>query len=66
MRPLERISQYQPINGTWTPSFYGYDGMGSVRPLTDGTGGFAPSESWAARLFALSVALDRAVEVSDR
>ena len=33
-----RISQSQLISGTWTPSFYGYDGMGSARLLTDSTG----------------------------
>src|SRR5438046_8645342 len=33
-----RINQNQLINSTWTPSFYGYDGMGSVRLLTDSTG----------------------------
>jgi RHS repeat-associated protein len=33
-----RISQNQFINGTWTASFYGYDGFGSVRTLTDSTG----------------------------
>ena len=32
---LQRISENQQINGTWTPSFYGYDGFGSVRQLTD-------------------------------
>ena len=32
---LQRISEDQPINGTWTPSFYGYDGFGSVRQLTN-------------------------------
>ena len=30
---LQRISQSRPVNGAWTPSFYGYDGMGSVRML---------------------------------
>ena len=33
-----RISQSQLNSGTWTPSFYGYDGMGSARLLTDSTG----------------------------
>ena len=33
-----RISQNKLISSTWTPSFYGYDGMGSVRLLTDATG----------------------------
>lgn len=32
------ISQNQPINNTWTASFYGYDGGGSVRNLTDSNG----------------------------
>jgi RHS repeat-associated protein len=31
---LQRISENQIINSTWTPSFYGYDGMGTVRQLT--------------------------------
>jgi len=28
----------QVLNGTWTPSFYGYDGHGSVRQLTNAAG----------------------------
>ena len=32
---LQRISENQQIQGAWTPSFYGYDGFGSVRQLTD-------------------------------
>jgi RHS repeat-associated protein len=32
---LERISQAQPIQGAWAPSFYEYDGAGSVRKLTN-------------------------------
>jgi RHS repeat-associated protein len=35
---LQRISQQQFINSTWTSSFYVYDGAGSVRQLTDSTG----------------------------
>jgi RHS repeat-associated protein len=35
---LQRISQYQSINGAWTASFYGYDGAGSVRQLTNTAG----------------------------
>ena len=35
---LQRISQNQIISGTWTPSFYGYDGFGSVRQLTNSAG----------------------------
>lgn len=34
----KRISQNQLVNGTWKPSFYGYDGGGTVRALTDATG----------------------------
>jgi RHS repeat-associated protein len=32
---IDRISQNQLINGVWTASFYGYDGGGHVRRLTD-------------------------------
>ena len=35
---IQRISQNQLIGNAWTPSFYGYDGQGSVRLLTDLTG----------------------------
>jgi len=32
---LQRINENQPISGSWTPSFYGYDGGGNVRQLTN-------------------------------
>jgi RHS repeat-associated protein len=35
---LQRISEDQIVNGAWTPSFYSYDGMGSVRQLTNTSG----------------------------
>jgi RHS repeat-associated protein len=35
---LQRISQNQIVSSTWTPSFYGYDGGGSVRQLTNAVG----------------------------
>jgi RHS repeat-associated protein len=35
---LQRISQNQQIANAWTPGFYGYDGGGTVRLLTDSTG----------------------------
>jgi RHS repeat-associated protein len=35
---LQRISQTQQIANAWTPAFYGYDGAGTVRLLTDSTG----------------------------
>jgi hypothetical protein len=36
---LERIDQnWQPTAGTWQPAFYGYDGHGSVRQLTNSAG----------------------------
>ena len=41
---LQRISEEQVINSTWTPSFYGYDGMGSVRNLTNAAG--AVTDTW--------------------
>jgi RHS repeat-associated protein len=45
---LQRISQNQIINGTWTPSFYGYDGMGSVRMLTSTNGTVTDTYSYDA------------------
>jgi len=36
---LQRISENQIVNGAWTPSFYGYDGGGNVRQLTNMAGG---------------------------
>jgi RHS repeat-associated protein len=35
---LTRVSQSQLMNGSWATSFYGYDGQGSVRFLTNSTG----------------------------
>jgi RHS repeat-associated protein len=35
---LQRISENQQISGTWTPSFYGYDGHGNVRFLVNSAG----------------------------
>ena len=35
---LQRISQNQVVSGAWTPSFYGYDGGGNVRQLTNAGG----------------------------
>jgi RHS repeat-associated protein len=35
---LDRISENQPVSGTWMPSFYEIDGAGSVRQLTNSTG----------------------------
>lgn len=34
----ERISELQPVNNTWTASFYLYDGRGTVRMLTNSGG----------------------------
>jgi len=31
---LQRIDEEQIVNNAWTPSFYGYDGFGTVRQLT--------------------------------
>jgi RHS repeat-associated protein len=35
---LQRISENQLIGGTWTPSFYGYDGHGNTRFLANSSG----------------------------
>jgi RHS repeat-associated protein len=35
---LQRIGQTQQVANAWTPAFYGYDGAGTVRLLTDSTG----------------------------
>jgi RHS repeat-associated protein len=35
---LQRISENQVIDNVWTPSFYGYDGFGTVRQLTNSAG----------------------------
>ena len=35
---LQRISENQVISNVWTPSFYGYDGGGNVRSLTNTAG----------------------------
>jgi RHS repeat-associated protein len=35
---LQRISEDQIVNNAWTVSFYGYDGAGSVRQLTNAVG----------------------------
>jgi RHS repeat-associated protein len=35
---LQQISESQPVQGAWTTSWYGFDGHGSVRYLTDATG----------------------------
>jgi len=35
---LQMIDERQPLAGSWKLSFYGYDGHGSVRYLTDNTG----------------------------
>jgi RHS repeat-associated protein len=45
---LQRISQNQVVNNTWTPSFYGYDGFGSVRQLTNATGAVTDSYEYDA------------------
>jgi len=45
---LQRINENQPISGSWTPSFYGYDGGGNVRQLTSMAGAVTDSYEYDA------------------
>jgi RHS repeat-associated protein len=45
---LQRISEYQPISNVWTASFYGYDGGGNVRQLTNSAGAVTDSYEYDA------------------
>lgn len=45
---LQRISEEQVISNTWTPSYYGYDGGGSVRNLTNSAGAITDSYEYDA------------------
>ena len=50
---LGRISENQLIGGTWTPSFYGYDGHDNVRFLTNASGAITDSYDYDA--FGMSI-----------
>ena len=45
---LSRISENQLIGSTWTPSFYGYDGHGNVRYLTNAAGAITDAYTYDA------------------
>ena len=45
---LQRISENQVINNTWIASFYGYDGGGSVRNLTNSAAAITDSYEYDA------------------
>jgi RHS repeat-associated protein len=45
---LQRIDENQVISGTWTPSFYVYDGGGNVRQLTNSAGAITDSYEYDA------------------
>jgi len=45
---LTRISENQLVSGTWKPSFYGYDGHGNVRLLTNTAGAVSDSYDYDA------------------
>lgn len=45
---LQRISEEQVVNNAWTPSFYVYDGAGSVRQLTNSAGAVTDSYEYDA------------------
>jgi YD repeat-containing protein len=74
---LQRISEnLNPAftgNSTWTPSFYGYDGGGNVRQLTNASGSVTdsyeipgtPPNPWPPRCPALKAAKDAACDLAD-
>jgi RHS repeat-associated protein len=45
---LQRIDEEQVISSAWTPSFYGYDGGGNVRTLTNASGTITDSYEYDA------------------
>ena len=48
-----RIDENQLVNSTWTPSFYGYDGSGSVRQLLNASGSVTDTyeyDAWGNRI----------------
>jgi RHS repeat-associated protein len=45
---LQRISENQLVNGSWVPNFYGYDGHGNVRFLTNMAGTITDSYDYDA------------------
>lgn len=45
---LQRISEYQIVDGAWTPSFYGYDGGSNVRALSNDVGAITDTYSYDA------------------
>jgi RHS repeat-associated protein len=45
---MQRIAQEQVISNTWTPSFYGYDGGGNVRQLTNAAGAITDTNEFDA------------------
>jgi RHS repeat-associated protein len=45
---LQRISENQVVSNVWTPSFYEYDGGGSVRQLTNAAGAVTDSYEYDA------------------
>ena len=45
---LQQISETQRVQSTWTTSYYGFDGHGSVRYLTDATGTVTDTDDYDA------------------
>lgn len=47
---LQRIAEDQVINSAWTPSYFGYDGGGNVRTLTNSVGAITDTYVFAMNL----------------
>jgi len=52
---LNRVSENQLVGSTWTPSFYGYDGHGNVRFLTNTAG--AVTDTYQYDAFGMPIAI---------
>ena len=61
---LQRIGENQVISNTWTQSFYGYDGMGNVRQLTNAAGAVTDTYEYDAFGNSFTVSAPRRTTIS--